>query len=140
LEPEDAMTPKLSWLNWLILGLFILSGLLGLRSGKRSVLKRMRRGEISLGACFLIAFALIGGLVLGVVVGEKVTRARYAPTHALDVAELQTANAALTEEVAAYRATMDALGIGARVSGTPTPERARILRGYGADRTPEGKD
>jgi tRNA uridine 5-carboxymethylaminomethyl modification enzyme len=36
----------------------------------------MRRGELSIGACALIAFALIGGLTLGIVVGDKVGRVR----------------------------------------------------------------
>jgi hypothetical protein len=95
------------------------------------------KNNISLGACFLIAFALIGGLVLGVVVGEKVTRARLSPTHALDVAELQTANAALVEEISAYRATFAALGIGPLLGKAPGPERARWM---GMKVRPNGQD
>jgi uncharacterized protein YneF (UPF0154 family) len=128
------MGSKFTWLTWLTIVLLALAGIAGALSGARSerrhMRRLMRRGEISVGAAGLIALALIGGLTLGIYVGEKGTLAR----HALDIAELQANNAALVEEVAAYRATFAALGIGPRLGNREGKSKIRTL---GMERKPK---
>ena len=119
---------------WFTAILCVAAVLAGMASGRRSVMRKMRRGEITSGACGLIALLLIAALTLGIVVGERVGRKVDAAAHALDVAVLQANNAALLDEVASYRATMDAIGIGPQLGKRINPRSIDIGKPGKGDR------